>query len=372
MHYLEELLFELKQALKEGASAVQLERWKNSPLLKEHELVEATYAVLAQWMGYPVPQIQLKRTSGGAVTLFEKGFFPWRGLPYPREHAELGLRLFQRGQKESALSMAPFQKATLDHNLQPIYALFKQDGAPFRHALVEANAAFFEAIGQKPDRSGTYVDPELAFLAKKSESATVVCVGSGCKSGLGAFLHHDAGIVNWGPQTTAVGNCTGFGLAGRAQRVEIEESDTFRLSFLCRLATPLPRETGFSALQDSGFSGLWIDAALEGNLDQLSCSMTFQSSRPSETPLLTLFGKGNGCWLGASHKLNPGSLDRYQGPPQPLLLTGASGAVRIEVQGALKLEIIPLAGDESFWGANFLMAYTLQEAPIRFTLQKNG
>lgn len=372
MSTLENFLHELQQAEQLGASQSQVELWGQSPLLEEHELLQAAYAVLAQRFGINASLPQLTAFPGGAVALFGRGFFPWKALPYPKEHAQLGVCLAQLGDRQKALSMARFQEATLDHAKQPVYSLFMQEGFPCREALSAANASFFETIQYTPADRLRFSDGELGMVARRTATSTVICVGSGCKSGLGVFLHHDAGILNWGPQTSPIGVCEGFGLAGRAQKIRIEDDEHhFELSFQCRLASSAARETGFSYLRDAGYSAQWMEAVVEGDNEKMTGTVRFQAPNTSEQSLVTFFGRARTCLVAGSHKLKPRSLDRYGGPPQPVDLVGALGNVRLEGDGVARMEIIPLAGDESFWGADFLIAYTLKGAESRFTLQKN-
>lgn len=373
MPILENFLGELQRALEQGASLSQIELWGRSPLLKEHELLQATYAVVAKRAGMIPPKLHFEPLPGGAIPLFGCGFFPWKALPYPKEHAELGTRLAQLGDQQTALQMASFQEATLDHAKQPAHALFMQEGFPCHDALARANTNFFETIGYTPASHFKFADQELGMVSRRTTTSTVICVGSGCKSGLGLFLHHDAGIINWGPQTSPIGKCEGFGLAGRAQKVHLDAAEHhFALSFQCRLATAASRETGFSHLQDAGYSARWMEAAIEGDNEGIACRVGFHTLYPSDKTLFVLFGKGKTCLVAGSHQLKSRSLDRYGGPYQPVNLIGSLGNVRVEGEGIAHMEIIPLAGDESFWGADFLLGYTLNTPEGRFTLQKSA
>ena len=187
---------------------------------------------------------------------------------------------------------------------------------------------------------------------------------------MGVFLHHDAGIINFGPQLIPLGECDGFGLAGKAQKVELQEDENhFSLSYQCRLSAPSGRETGLSHLKDSGYSAQWMEAALKGDLHSISLNTLFKGVDPSKKLLFTFFGKGKACFVAGSHKLNPGSLHRYQGPAQPLIFLGERGGVHIEaLSGSSHMEVIPLAGDTSFWGADFLAAYILSAPEVSFRL----
>ncbi len=285
--------------------------------------------------------------------LLEKEFFPWGGLPYPFEHAKLGRELITKGNIEDAQKMATFQQATLDHKLKPILSLFRQDRGYSQAELEEANSSFFEAAGIAMNPTYQYVDPTLGIVARRDAEHAMICLGSGCKSGMGAYFAGDSAVLNFGPQLTPLGDCSGFGLAGRAQNVKAEE--TF-LSYQCRLAAPHNRDTGFPWLEDSGYAGAWIESACNIESDQMKVECQLEGFRPHTDFLFTFFVKAEACLVAGSHKLNPRSLDRYQGPPQTVV---CNDVLITPEQGFHSMKVLPLAGDESYWSADFMIALTL-------------
>lgn len=353
----------------------ELDGLRSSPLLAENEILQATFALAAKRFQLPPYPVKLTPLSSGVVPLFPKSFFPWGALPYPRYHAELGsllAHLSEEGMDKIVHEMAKFQEATLDHHQKPLASLFQQEGALAYHVLEKANRAFFETVDRTSSGNFEFMEYTLGMVAKRSQTATLVCVASGCKSGMGVFLSHDAGIVNYGPQLLPVGECSGFGLSGKGQNIHLQEnSPHFSLSYLCRLGGPSSRPTGFLDLQDSSYSGLWMDVDIEGDLNGISLRCHMEGGGDKKF-LFSFFGKGETCLVARSHKLKPRSLDRYQGPPQSINFLGEKGGVRIEgLEGAESMEIIPLAGDESFWGADFLVAYTLTAPLITFGLKRD-
>ncbi len=334
-----------------------------SPFIQEHELARASYALLCQREGLKPLPLKLSQTTSGAVPLFSRGFFPWGGLPYPKEHAQLGVLIQSLGEKEIAHKMGEWQRATLDHNSRPITSLFSQEKGGSDAQLEDANRAFFQTFEQSPQLPSHFVDKSLGLVRKCSEEQTVLCVGSGCKSGMGAFLKGGGGILNYGPQISSIGDCSGFGLAGRAQNFHTEEE--FFLCYQCRLAAPHERNTGFPNLQDSGYSALWMYTQQTFRNNTLLTDCRFEGLRPLSEVSFVFFGKGEGCVVAKSHRLTPRSLDRYQGPAQPFEIEGVCVEAR---KGLGQMQIIPLAGDESFWGADFLIAFHVEDKEIQFTL----
>lgn len=298
-------------------------------------------------------------------TFYDLEFFPWEGLPYPLEHARLGIERAQAGDLEGARELAYFQQATLDHRLKPIFSFFRQEkGAPYA-ALEEANHLFFDLIKDQPEKEYHFVDPKLGIVSHRKENLTMLSLGSGCKSGMGAFLLGDYGVLNFGPQLPPLGDCKGFGLAGRGQKIEASPST---LRYLCRLAAPHERDTGIPWIEDSGYSGSWVETLCDFGEDSLEVECAIKGYRSLCDYIFVFFIKAQACFVAGSHKLNPCSLDCYQGPAQSITMHG----VTLTPEGGFdSMEVRPLAGDVHCWGADFLVSLAINPSKSqRFTIKK--
>lgn len=299
-----------------------------------------------------------------ATLLFEHEFFPWGGLPYPCEHAKRGLDFLRKGDREVAMKAALFQQATLDHRNRSIYSFFQQERGCRFVELDEANRVFFHELGVQPKTEYHFIDPELGILFHRTKHQTVMCLASGCKSGMGAFLVREGGVLNFGPQLHPLGECGGFGLAGRGENIHIAEE---RLRYRCRLAAPHDRDTGIPWLRDSGYSRAWMDSECLIDAGQLVARCTLKGCRPPTDFLFTCFLKAQACFVAGSHKLTPRSLDRYQGPPQWIQIDGVQ---MIPESGFHSMEVVPLAGDESFWGTDFMVALSIRDNLFQMSMKK--
>ncbi len=349
-----------------------IESLRFSPEIEDNELNQAMYALLLKRHQLKPYKPQLTPLPSGAIPLLSKSFFPWGALPYPQAHAQLGSLLCQledAQMRQIASEMVSFQQATLDHNKEPIFSLLQQEGIDVYSRLKAQNVAFFEAVSQTPADALKFADSTLAMIAQRSAKRTVVGIGSGCKSGMGTFLSEDCGVINFGPQVSSIGDCSGFGLAGRAQNVSLENGDSFSLSFRTRMAAAGRRQTHFYQMQDSGFSGFWITSQLSGDLNNLAVKCKLEGIFPFEQVLFSFFGKGDTCVVANSHQLKAQSLDRYKGPAKNLNFFGQNGEVRLEADGGVsEMQIIPLAHDSNFWGADFLVCYSLASDSFGFQL----
>ena len=342
------------------SDAAELSELRSSPLWQEHELA---HALLNCCRGLPLPPIEL--TSQGACFLYGKGGYPWGALPYPCEHAELAKLLFMHGEEEKARKMAAWQGNTLDHQGRPLSFFLQQEGAP-PEPLLRAVEALIEATGGIP-LATKVADHDLGLLGLRSENATAMVCATGCKSGMGCFLHGDAGIVNYGPQRLPLGESTAFGLAGKPIRQEIMETPKgFCMTFQTALAAPSPRSFDLPFLQDSGYSGLWIEATHHLGLNEAFFTAELEGFVDPREVAIVFFGVGESALVARHHKLNPGSLDRYIGPAKPVTF----GSVTLESLGeTAQMEVIPLAGDGHFFGANFLVAFTLASPQLAFSFK---
>lgn len=329
---------------------------KESPLLYEHELITALYALTGKI------KLEFTQCENGAVPLFKRGYFPWGPLPYPQEHAEFGLCLAHLGKKEAATKLAAWQLKTIDHNQEPIFSFFSQEGKSFA-ALKAANSELFSKFPHEM-LSGFFYDEIFSFCGYKSLDTTILSFGTGCKSGMGFFLHEDAGIVNFGPQKLPLTECASFGLAGRPKKLHCEESDNeIRLSYLTAVSAPHQRKY---ILQDSGFSGVWLQADHIITPRSLFVRTTYESLFPLDQYVISFYGKGEKCVVEGRHILRPKTFDHYEGPATSIEFRGKKGKVILETEGCLTMKIIPLAGGDCFWGADFLVSYTFDSKSQNF------
>ena len=62
--------------------------------------------------------------------------------------------------------------------------------------------------------------------------------------------------------------------------------------------------------------------------------------------------------VGDGYILEPATLDRYIGEEASISLKSGSQAFNIQSDGKGQLEVVPLAGNDHFWGADFMLAYS--------------
>jgi|GEM_PF-2042651 len=364
-------------AKQEQVDAEELNALRSDCVAVDYELANVLFALLANRGSLPSTPIELPLLKSGACPLFQKGSYLWRALPYLRDHAELGKALYLLGKESNqpelikqAERIKRWQINCTDHRAEPIYSLFNQENGVASTAITEANHDFFASVCTDDSQDPLFVDHELALVIQRQVDATIMCVGSGCKSGMGAFLRAEGGIVNYGPQIMPLGDCRGFGLASEAKDFTYTPSEEgWALSYCSAVAAHHPRKTALSYLRDARASGLWLDCKATYKNQKIHNRIKFKGIVPIEKVLFTFFAKASCSLIAGSHKLAPNSLDRYKGPCQMVEFCNEQGNVCLDFESQdMQMEVIPLAGDNSFWQSNFLVALSLTQPEFAFSL----
>jgi len=368
--------------------------------------------------------------SASAAALFQDSLFSWGEVFYPKQSCELValwmISAMNGAERDSRVDMLSRDILnTLDSHGEPIFSLFCQHD---RGDLNECRAAyflFFSAMAsqassreremylflaeqqkkqlddhsngsffieyakrvaydcfQLTDPSGSCEDlrsllpsnindHKNKIVAQRDSGRTQYFIGSGCKSGMGFFQVGQCGIVNYGPQLDSIGDPSYFGICGsptqnRFFRTYLEVSGRSMSLDSHNLISSKGGGRSLSEYEESGFSGLWINSKQRADEKGWSISCHCEGLA-SPVLYFVFFIKGKNCLINRVQKLRPQSLDRYKGPAAEIeCREGSYGFLLQTIQGAKTMEIVPLAGGNSFWGADFLVAYRFHlplEAP---------
>lgn len=282
--------------------------------------------------------------------------FLWGEIPYPITQVKSALHHYRAGKKETASEIAKWQK-----HICAFPSLFSQGQSNWRD-LAKENEMLFASLNLNSEMPpGSFFDRENGFAVYSQGEKAILSACTGCKSTMGSFLKNNSGVVAFGPQGSEIESPSSFGLAGRGFDTKYEElPDGYIFAAKTHLASPNARKTE-SGIEDTGFSGLWIDQVQTYNEDALKISFSIEGLKESDR-LFVFFGKGDVATVAGVSNLRKGSLDRYKGPAASVLIGGVSIK---PLNGAILTEVIPLEG-EHFWGANFLVAYTLERNVASF------
>jgi hypothetical protein len=370
-------------------------------------------------VGIPIPATGTHLLPGGAALIDLYEYRPWLSLPFTPQHFEYGIflgvlaLLTQRDDlKEHTLRMAHWQTNTLDADAVPLAGLFvrEQDGSNpsflvlsyllFRVAsLLDKNVVFENAATASIERlmkeesryleplhplwpllerwlfqfpstpfSSTDLadhihDPSTALVGCRKKRQHVICTLHGEHTGLGSLRQGDVEIINYGPQYLPLEDCRGFGIEGNvlsdhgARKTFVDwRAHSFSLKGCARLVDQ-PAATSFGM---GLFRGIWIDIVQEYKNSTFNLKTTFMSLEGWDSVVFSFFVKASSCQIGGC-SLKPNTLERYEGEMHKIVLEGQESKLDLEAtpfeDGAMT--VIPLAGTRNFWGANFLIAYSL-------------
>lgn len=344
------------------------------PLLKIHDIARALYLLIALEEGIDlgVKFLNLQQESSGAVRLFRYGGFPWRGLPYPAEHAELGLLLLQISEfYEETFSwagrMSSFQQSVFSHKGDVFPALWSQQYARCAKEKTFLSKSLLHQTGRQLINSYTFHDPGLGFWMKRTHAISGFVAGSGCKSGVGAYYTGDVGVANYGPETGDSLSCQGFGISGSVKEFLYQkDKDIEEITFISSLVRPNARNTGFTYLKDA-YLGPRVRHQIR--MYDKGCYIRSRLQERKEGFTYSLFCKGKTCHILGGPRLRAGSLDSYQGPVYKVVIRGERDALSIRVSGS-KMKIVSLHNENDFWGSHFLINIPYEDFETSIVLEK--
>lgn len=241
--------------------------------------------------------------------------FPLCDFPY------LWLREEEYNESEIVPSVSFFRSGSLSSTESPLF--------------LSAIAKLF--TGFDVPCSITPFSPEPLFFHSSSSRGVITLQGR--RSSLGTFYAENIEVRAFGPQICPLSEPKGFG---------IERSFSGQDGW-----------TNSSALPE-----IWlcVNQFFENGLDIRFLGLT------RETPLnFSLYVKAPHVKI-ETLQLTPKSLTRYQGESRPVIFGD-----KLQIQSLLpgKMEVIPLAGEGCFWGAEFLLSFEIHPLDARCILQWN-
>jgi len=376
------------------------------------------YAALNHFLvQLPIPEVGISLLQSGAALIDAKEYSPWLSLPYHPQHLEFGILLSLLGIflkrsdiEENVLRLATWQMNTLDYQILPVSSLYVREKENNQcelivlHYLLFKSAAFYtkrnefqylsdvlsKHLQEKFDSSVTTIDPlwviiehflnlpkgqakpihlsnqihdsSTSLVGYRSDHQTAICTLHGCQTGLGYLREKDVEIMNYGPQYFPLDDCAGFGIEGNhlsdhGIRQPLMESNKIDFSIKgCVRLVDQPRRLG--AKSDS-FQNIWLEVLQEYKNLQMNLKTSVLSLDEWNEVAFCFFVKAEECVVNQNLHLLPGNLNSYEGKVVPIRLQGIKGALDLTAANhKCTMQVIPLGRKNSFWGANFLIAYS--------------
>lgn len=411
------LLFDLAQAY-QSDMAVKVRLFEHHPWNQSSQYFRSLIALNHALAKMPIPEVGAHLLESGAALIDLHEYYPWLALPFTPQHFEFGiflcmLALLTKRQdlQETVLRLAHWQLNTLDGNAQPLSGLFvrEKDGRNLQHLclsylffrgasilseetpfgaiadavikkiqedkdqkqnemdplwpLIEKWFEKYKTISNAPLNLSEHIyDPSTALVGYRSSFQHVICTLHGGHTGLGTLRQGDIEISSYGPQYLPLGDCQGFGIEGNAlsdQGMRRSTIEWRRHSFCLKGCTRLVDQPSSSSLETRKFRGIWLEVSQEFKRPHFYLKTTFLGLDGWEGIAFSFFIKTARCKIDSQY-LHPLTLERYEGSGQTLTLEGQQTV--LEMQAPFfkgKMQVIPLAGGDNFWGADFLVAYFL-------------
>ncbi len=104
----------------------------------------------------------------------------------------------------------------------------------------------------------------------------------------------------------------------------------------------------------AGLPEIWMEFTTHKTEEESKLSYRFVGLTPETSLGFVFYIKGPSCTIG-NETLKPKTLRRFHGEASAVLIQH----LNIESSHPHKVEVVPLAGDDSFWGANFLVCFAI-------------
>ncbi len=368
----------------------------------------------------PIPEVGLHALESGAILIDLQEYCPWLSLPYIPHHFELGVFLCllslltgRQDLQDTLLKLAHWQLNTLDATGLPLKGLFvrEKDSRIEEHLCLgyllfrgvaclspdpifaTVSQAMFkklaEQLAQKAEvihplwiliekwldkyemrskaasslsLAESITDPSTALVGYRSPSQHAICTLHGAQTGLGSVRQGDVEIVSYGPQYLPLGDCQGFGIEGNAlsdQGMRRSLIEWRRQSFVLKGCTRLVDYPSASSFESGQFRGIWLEVTQEFKRPHFYLKTSFLGLNGWDDIAFSFFVKASRCRT-QTQQLSPRTLERYEGVAQTLFLEGKEVTLELNLLSAKgTMQVIPLAGGNNFWDADFLIAYVL-------------
>jgi hypothetical protein len=398
--------------------AAKVRLFGRHPWNQSSQYFRALVALNHAFAKMPIPEVGPTLLESGAALIDLQEYCPWLSLPFTPYHFEFGiflcllaLKTKRQELEEIVLQLAHWQLNTLDAMAKPLNSLFvrEREGKTLHHLcisyllfrsaailreetpfaaiattaiksiheniengkerihplwpLIEKWLEQYKILSSAPLSLPEHIyDASTALVGYRSSAQHVIFTMHGAHTGLGYFRLGNVEIVNYGPQYFPLGECQGFGIEGNAlsehgmRRSIIEWR---RHAFSVKGCTRLVDQPSQSPFEFGKFRGIWLEVAQEFIKPHFYLKTSFLGLDGWEAVAFSFFVKATCCRLQSQQCLFPRTLERYEGEVQTITFEGEAALDLRSLSYKGTMQVIPLAGGNNFWGADFLVAYLL-------------
>ena len=195
-----------------------------------------------------------------------------------------------------------------------------------------------------------FYDPELGLVIKHIKGMSAAFSLTGMNTALATLMKEDVGILAFGP--TKSGDFL-FGVQMSPDELIDQRQDLPGHFF--------EGESHFGGwtkmVNPESLQHVWLEfSALIKQ--KLFLKIRFLELKEKGFVILMAL-KGNTLRVGDSIALEANTLKQYKGEALPIHLKGEKSEMKIALKEGSSMQVIPLARDHSYWGGDFLVAYSV-------------
>ena len=179
----------------------------------------------------------------------------------------------------------------------------------------------------------------------------------GDHTGLGSIDFGSLAIVSMGPHYFPLGELSRFGIYREGPDFSDVEESFNRISGWSKL---------IAGDRSYGSGATWIQFNAEKNQNEIKLKAAFENGKGEDPFAFVFFVKSEEIKV-AEKKYLKGSLASYQGITSSIELACGNEKVVLTPQFKGPIQIIPLAGGDYFWGADFLIAFEIHELDQKYS-----
>lgn len=213
------------------------------------------------------------------------------------------------------------------------------------------------------------IDPSLGFIRYDYESLSLVCSACGVNTGLGAIHKKGVRVVAFGPHYYPLADSDCFGIYrpsngstdGFKDLIMESEESQCRFKGWSRLVSPQSEEPLKQTIPDKEPGNQWIFFDIQAQKESLDIDVCLSQCLETTPLAFAFFVSAQKVCIGKEKTLRPGSIERYQGKSNTLVFEKDQEFLTLIAQYPGDMQVIPLAGKQHFWSADFLIAFPITE-----------
>lgn len=205
-------------------------------------------------------------------------------------------------------------------------------------------------------------DPSTALLGFREPALHVLTTLHGFQTGLGSLKQGDLEVLTYAPHHLPLAECEGFGIQGNFQSDQCVKASCLNLHQNSFSIKGCVKTIGI----DQNRKGDWLDIEQTFQYPRFSIKASFFESK-KDSLSFSFFVKSPLCEI-ENKQFFPGTLSSFEGNATHVIFQGKKARLQLSPlfsQG--KMQLISLGGNSAFWGADFLVAYHLEEGQTDYT-----